>query len=105
MRVVREEIFGPVLCAMRIDNDDLETIAALANDSDYGLSAYVWTRDISMAHQLVRKIRSGTVRVNGGTGFDAALSYGGYGQSGWGRENGKEGIEAFLETKSVSIAL
>jgi len=105
MRVVREEIFGPVLCAMPIDNDDLPAIARVANDTDYGLSAYVWTRNISLAHNLAASIRSGTVRVNGGTDLDPAMPFGGMRQSGWGRENGREGIEQYLETKSVSIRL
>jgi phenylacetaldehyde dehydrogenase len=105
MRVVREEIFGPVVCAMPIEDQDLERIVATANDTDYGLSAYIWTQNISIAHKLARKIRSGTVRINGGTSFDLAVPFGGFRQSGWGREYGKEGVEMFLETKSVTIAL
>ncbi|HXR93136.1 MAG TPA: aldehyde dehydrogenase family protein, partial [Steroidobacteraceae bacterium] len=105
MRVVREEIFGPVVCAMPIDDDDLERIARQANDTDYGLSSNIWTRDISVAHKLARKIRAGMVRINGGQGLDHALPFGGYKQSGWGRENGREGVEAYTEVKSVSVAL
>jgi phenylacetaldehyde dehydrogenase len=105
MRVVREEIFGPVVCAMPIDDDDLERIARQANDTVYGLSSNIWTRDISVAHKLARKIRAGMVRINGGQGLDHALPFGGYKQSGWGRENGREGVEAYTEVKSVSVAL
>jgi len=105
MRVVREEIFGPVVCAMPIDDADLERIARIANDTDYGLSSSIWTRDISVAHKLARRIKAGTVRINGGIGLDSALPFGGYKQSGWGRENGREGIEAYTETKTVSVAL
>jgi phenylacetaldehyde dehydrogenase len=102
---VREEIFGPVVCAMPIDDDDLERIARVANDTDYGLSAYIWTRDISVAHKVAKKIKAGLVRINGGAGLDYALPFGGYKQSGWGRENGREGVEAYTEIKSVSVAL
>jgi phenylacetaldehyde dehydrogenase len=105
MRVVKEEIFGPVVCAMPIDDDDLDRIARIANDVDYGLSSYVWTRDISVAHKLARKIKAGTVRINGGVGLDYAMPFGGYKQSGWGRENGREGAEAYTEVKTVSILL
>jgi len=105
MRVVREEIFGPVVCAMPIDDDDLDRIVKLANDTDYGLSSSIWTRDISLAHKLARRIKAGTVRVNGGRGLDYALPFGGYKQSGWGRENAREGVEAYTEIKSVSVAL
>jgi phenylacetaldehyde dehydrogenase len=103
MRVVREEIFGPVLCAMRFDESELTQIAAQANATDYGLGAVVWTNDLSAAHHLVRKLKAGTVRVNGG-GLDPALPFGGFKQSGWGRENGREGIEAYTELKSVAMA-
>jgi phenylacetaldehyde dehydrogenase len=103
MRVVREEIFGPVLCAMRFDESDLSNIAAQANGSDYGLGAVVWTNNLSAAHHLVRKLKAGTVRVNGG-GLDPALPFGGFKQSGWGRENGRAGIEAYTEIKSVAMA-
>lgn len=104
MAVRREEIFGPVLCAMSFAEQDLDAIAAEANASDYGLGAVVWTNDLSAAHKLARKLKAGTVRVNGG-GLDPALPFGGFKQSGWGRENGREGIDAYTETKSVAIAL
>jgi phenylacetaldehyde dehydrogenase len=104
MAVRREEIFGPVLCAMTFDDDDLDKIAAQANDTSYGLAATIWTRDLSTAHKMVRKIKAGSVRVNGG-GLDSALPFGGYKQSGWGRENGREGIESFTEIKSVAIGI
>lgn len=103
MGVVREEIFGPVLCAMSYDTDELDLIAAEANNTVYGLSAAVWTRDIATAHRLARKIKSGMVRINGG-GVDHALPFGGFRQSGWGREYGREGVEAYTELKTVVIA-
>jgi phenylacetaldehyde dehydrogenase len=105
MRVVQEEIFGPVVCAMPIDDEDLERIVKIANDTEYGLSSNVWTRDISLAHKLARRIKAGTVRINGGAGIDYAMPFGGYKQSGWGRENSREGVEAYTEVKSVSVAL
>ncbi len=104
MSVVQEEIFGPVLCAMSFNDSNLDRIAAEANSTDYGLGAVIWTRDLSAAHVLARKLKAGTVRVNGG-GLDPALPFGGFKQSGWGRENGREGIEAYTEVKSVAIAL
>ncbi|WP_296614579.1 aldehyde dehydrogenase family protein [Sphingomonas sp.] len=104
MAVRREEIFGPVLCAMSFADQDLDRIAADANTSDYGLGAVVWTNDLSAAHKLARKLKAGTVRVNGG-GLDPALPFGGFKQSGWGRENGREGIDAYTEVKSVAMAL
>ena len=104
MIVRREEIFGPVLCAMAFADDDLDQIAAEANASDYGLGAVVWTNNLSAAHRLARRLKAGTVRINGG-GLDPALPFGGFKQSGWGRENGREGIDAYTETKSVAIAI
>ena len=105
MTAVREEIFGPVLCAMPVGDDDLDRLAAIGNDTPYGLSSYIWTQNISVAHKLARKIRAGTVRVNGALGMDVVLPFGGYKQSGWGRENGRDGVETFLETKAVAIQL
>ena len=105
MRVVKEEIFGPVVCAMPIDDEDLDRIVKIANDTEYGLSSNVWTQNISLAHKLARRIKAGTVRINGGAGIDYAMPFGGYKQSGWGRENSREGVEAYTEVKSVSVAL
>ena len=105
MTVVREEIFGPVVCAMPIDDNDIEKIAKTANDTTYGLAAYIWTRDMSVAHKLAKKLQAGTVSINGSAGIDPAVPFGGFKQSGWGRENGYEGAEHFYETKTVSVAL
>ncbi len=105
MSVIREEIFGPVLCAMRFDDDDLDEIAKEANRTMYGLAGSVWTRDLSIAHQMVRKIRAGTVGVNVHSSIDPALPFGGFKQSGWGREKGRDVIDLYTEVKSVVIAL
>ena len=106
MRIVREEIFGPVLCAMPFDDeDDLNSLAERGNDTDYGLSASVWSRDISTAHRLARRLKSGTVRINSPLGVDSAMPFGGYKQSGWGRENSRVGVEAYTELKSVFVGL
>ena len=105
MRIVREEIFGPVVAAIPIEDDDLDSIARHANDTQYGLAAYIWTRDVGRVHKLAGKIRAGSIQVNGGLALDPAVPFGGYKQSGWGREFGAQGIEAFLETKAVVIRL
>ena len=105
MKVVREEIFGPVLCTQIFDDDSLDQLAVRANDTDYGLSASIWTRDLTVAHKMVRRIKAGNVRVNAAAALDFAMPFGGYKQSGWGRENGREGVEAYTELKSVAIDL
>jgi phenylacetaldehyde dehydrogenase len=105
MKVVREEIFGPVLCAMPFSDTDLDAIARMANDTEYGLAASIWTRDISVAHRLARRIKAGSVRINTPGSVDPALPLGGFKQSGWGRENGREGTEIYTEVKSVTVGL
>ena len=103
MKVVREEIFGPVLVAEPFS--DLDEIAAVANDTDYGLGAGIWTSDISKAHALAKKLRAGTVWINCYNIFDAALPFGGYKQSGWGREMGHEVLNNYTEVKAVTTKL
>ena len=105
MKVVREEIFGPVLSTQLFDDDSLEQLAARGNNTEYGLSASIWTRDLRTAHQMVRRLHAGNVRVNAAVALDFAMPFGGYKQSGWGRENGREGVEAYTELKSVAIDL
>lgn len=105
MRIVREEIFGPVMAVQPFDTDDLDVIADMANDSPYGLSGSVWTRDLSIAHRMVSRIRSGHVSVNCHGAVGANIPFGGYKQSGWGREFGREGMDLYLETKAVTVAL
>lgn len=102
MSIVREEIFGPVLSVMRFCDEDFDALARLANDSVYGLSAYVWTRDLAAAHAMAKRLRAGSVKING-AGMEFALPFGGFKQSGIGRENGRQGVEAFTEIKSVMI--
>jgi phenylacetaldehyde dehydrogenase len=103
MKVVREEIFGPVVCAMPFK--DIDKIVAEANNNEYGLAAAVWTRDISKAHRVANKLRAGTVWINCYNVFDASLPFGGYKQSGWGREMGHEVLELYTEVKTVCAAL
>ncbi len=103
MTVVREEIFGPVVVASPFT--DLDEVAAAANDTPYGLGAGIWTKDISKAHALAKKIRAGSIYINCYNVFDAALPFGGYKQSGWGREMGHEVLEAYTEIKAVTTLL
>jgi acyl-CoA reductase-like NAD-dependent aldehyde dehydrogenase len=106
MKVVEEEIFGPVLCTMKFGDDDIDTIAASANKSDYGLAASIWTKDMSSGLKLAKRLKAGTIRINGGgAGVDPAVPLGGFKQSGWGRENGRMGVEAYTEVKAVTVAL
>jgi len=102
-RVVREEVFGPVLTAMAFD--DLDDIAGLANDTNYGLASAVWTRDLRKAHLMAKKLQAGFVWLNCALASDPSLPAGGYKQSGWGRELGREGLDAYLETKAVFASL
>jgi phenylacetaldehyde dehydrogenase len=103
MKVVQEEIFGPVVTAIPF-TDPAEVIDK-ANNSIYGLAAGVWSRDIKKAHKVASKLRAGTVWINCYNVFDPALPFGGYKQSGWGREMGHEVIEHYTEVKSVCAAL
>jgi acyl-CoA reductase-like NAD-dependent aldehyde dehydrogenase len=99
MRIAREEIFGPVLVAMPFE--DLDEVAARANDTEYGLAAGLWTRDISNAHKLAGMLKAGSVYINTWGGGDPAAPFGGYKASGLGREKGHANLEGYLETKTV----
>ncbi|MGI4880428.1 MAG: aldehyde dehydrogenase family protein [Janthinobacterium lividum] len=103
MTVVREEIFGPVVVAQRFD--DLDEVAKSANDTPFGLAASIWTRDLSAMHKLAAKIKAGTIWGNCHSMIDPALPFGGFKQSGLGREQGRQGVEAYTDLKSVIIAL
>ena len=103
MKVVQEEIFGPVVTA--IPFRDADELIPRANNSTYGLAAGVWTSDIKKAHSIAAKLRAGTVWINCYNIFDAALPFGGYKQSGWGREMGHEVLEQYTEVKAVCAAL
>ncbi len=101
MKVVQEEIFGPVVAAIPFDNP--EELLPRANDSVYGLAAGIWTHDVSKAHRLAALLRAGTVWINCYNIFDAALPFGGYKQSGWGREMGKDVLQLYTQTKAVCV--
>ncbi len=103
MQILREEIFGPVLSVMRVD--DPADVKNLANDTSYGLAASIWTKDINRAHRFAADIKAGLLWINAHGIPDPAVPFGGYKQSGWGRELGWQGIEQYTELKSVITAL
>jgi acyl-CoA reductase-like NAD-dependent aldehyde dehydrogenase len=99
LEIAREEIFGPVLVALPYES--LEEVAARANDTEYGLAAGLWTRDIGNAHRLAAMLKAGSVYINCWGASDAGAPFGGYRASGLGREHGREGLEAYLECKTI----
>lgn len=103
MKIVQEEIFGPVVSAIKFK--DVEDVTRMANDSPYGLAANIWTRDIKKAHKLAHRLEAGSVWINCHGIIDAAVPFGGFKQSGWGREVSEEGLHVYTETKTVCALL
>ena len=103
MRIAREEIFGPVLSVIPYQDDD--DAVRLANESDYGLSGSVWTADVERGMATARRVRAGSFGVNEPYSMDPAAPFGGMKASGIGRELGREGLEGYLETKAISVAV
>jgi betaine-aldehyde dehydrogenase len=103
MRVAQEEIFGPVTSVISFDND--EELIRQANETIYGLSAGIWTRDITRAHRFAKAVKAGVVWINTYNMFNAASPFGGYKQSGYGREMGKHALEMYTQVKSVWVDL
>jgi phenylacetaldehyde dehydrogenase len=105
MTVYKEEIFGPVISAMKLTSRNIEALAREANNTEYGLGASIWTRDLTTAHRLASQIRAGIIWINTHNQSDANLPWGGFKQSGWGREMGKPAVELYTEVKSVAAFL
>jgi acyl-CoA reductase-like NAD-dependent aldehyde dehydrogenase len=103
MTIAREEIFGPVLSVIPFRS--IEEAARIADATEFGLAAGIWTRDVGRAHRLAAQIKAGTVWINGYNLFDAASPYGGYKQSGYGRENGYEVLRELTQVKSIWVGL
>ncbi|MMZ61307.1 NAD/NADP-dependent betaine aldehyde dehydrogenase [compost metagenome] len=106
MSIAREEIFGPVVAAMPFDDEEqIADIIRRANDSEYGLAAGVWTTDVRKAHKVAHALEAGTVWVNCYNALDAAVPFGGYKQSGFGREMGSYALELYTQVKSIWVNL
>jgi acyl-CoA reductase-like NAD-dependent aldehyde dehydrogenase len=103
MKIAQEEIFGPVLAALKFH--DAEEAVEIANSTIYGLVSAVWTRDIRLAHWMAQQIKAGSVWINDYNCFDSASPFGGCKQSGFGREMGPHAIESYTRVKSVWVAL
>ena len=103
MSIAKEEIFGPVLSVLKFK--DADEIIERGNNTFYGLAAAVWTRDIAKAHHMAAKLRAGTVWINCYDVFDTAAPFGGFKMSGMGRELGEKGLDAYTETKTVTVSL
>ena len=103
MTIAREEIFGPVLATLSFG--DMDQVVEQANKNQYGLAAAVWTRDVKKAHTVSRQLKAGTVWINTYGLMDAALPFGGYKSSGFGRELGKNALEHYTEVKTVWMNL
>jgi aldehyde dehydrogenase (NAD+) len=103
MRIAREEIFGPVMSALKFKSTD--EIIRRSNDTNFGLAAAVWTRDVAKAHRYAKEVRAGTVWVNCYDVFDAAAPFGGFKESGLGRELGEAGLDNYTESKTVTLSL
>ncbi|MBV9267694.1 MAG: aldehyde dehydrogenase family protein, partial [Acidobacteriaceae bacterium] len=103
MKIAQEEIFGPVMSILKFR--DMDELVERANTTMYGLAAAVWTRDITKAHHIAANVRAGTVWVNCFDVFDAAAPFGGFKQSGIGRELGEYGLQQYSEIKTVTVKL
>jgi acyl-CoA reductase-like NAD-dependent aldehyde dehydrogenase len=103
LRLVREEIFGPVVTATAFDSWD--ELVTRANQTSYGLAAGVWTKDVSKAHRFAAAVQAGNIWVNGYGMFDPAAPFGGYKESGFGREMGKEALDLYTQTKTVWVGI
>jgi phenylacetaldehyde dehydrogenase len=105
MELAQQEVFGPVLAVLRFSADDEDAVMRQVNSTTYGLSGSVWTRDLSRAHLVAARVDSGQVAVNAHAAVSPETPFGGNRQSGWGREFGREGLDAYLKTKAVSVKL
>jgi aldehyde dehydrogenase (NAD+) len=103
MRIAREEIFGPVVSAIRFS--DADEAVRIANGTVYGLAAAVWTRDVRLAHRMAAEIKAGSVWINTYNSFDSGSPFGGYKQSGFGRDLGSYALDQYTNVKSVWVAL